>query len=215
MNYDRIYDYRFRNVSQNKRDAVWKIITPFIEKKLGQPDVILDPAAGRGEFLSHCVSNEKWAVEWSSEIKHAFDKAIHVVNGDVLSVDLPENHFDGIFVSNFLEHLANPEAIASFLERMFIIAKNGAKFVIMGPNYRLLVKKYFDFADHIMPITEKSAAEQLYGAGFKIIEIEPSFLPYSFHSKLPLSPIFMYLYVKFKPLWWLFGKQFLIVAEKP
>ena len=36
----------------------------------------------------------------------------------MMDAELPEDHFDGVYVSNFLEHLHDQEAIAAFLEKM-------------------------------------------------------------------------------------------------
>ena len=46
VNYQRLYEYRFRGVDQKAREAVWREIGPFIHARLGSPDRVLDPAAG-------------------------------------------------------------------------------------------------------------------------------------------------------------------------
>ena len=56
--------------------------------------------------------------------------------------------------------------------------------------------------------------EHLYGAGFELVETHPRFLPLSFRGKLPVHKLLVRLYLKMPFIWFLFGKQFLIIAEK-
>ncbi|MFC1849718.1 class I SAM-dependent methyltransferase [candidate division CSSED10-310 bacterium] len=215
MNYERIYEYRFKEIPQTSRAEIWRVITPFIEAKLKFPRVILDPAAGRGEFLNASQATEKWAVDPSAQIKQYGAQSLRIIQQDIREVDLPDNYFDGIFLSNFLEHLPSPEAIAQLLLKMYQALQPGKRLVVMGPNFKRLLKQYFDCADHIVPLTEISAAEQLYGAGFTLVEITKTFLPYTFRGWLPPSPMLTRFYLKMPLLWLLFGKQYLIVAQKP
>lgn len=50
MNYERLYSYRFRDIDQEGRAAVWNEIAPHVHGLMGSPQKVLDPAAGRGEF---------------------------------------------------------------------------------------------------------------------------------------------------------------------
>jgi len=52
LNYQRLYEYRFRDVAQDSRRAVWEEVAPYVHERLGRPDRVLDPAAGRGEFIN-------------------------------------------------------------------------------------------------------------------------------------------------------------------
>ena len=63
MNYEKIYEYRFKGVDQKARERVWLEISKFLYNVMGKPAVILDPAAGRCEFLNHVPSQEKWGVD--------------------------------------------------------------------------------------------------------------------------------------------------------
>lgn len=55
MDYQRLYEYRFRNVDESRRDAVWSAIGDYVYEQLGRPRRVLDPAAGRGEFINAIV----------------------------------------------------------------------------------------------------------------------------------------------------------------
>lgn len=215
MNYDRIYAYRFQDIQQEQRQNVWAEITRFIEARLNHPKTILDPAAGRCEFINESAAAEKWAIDQSNQI-HAFAASdIRVVQNNIFRIDLPKAYFDGIFVSNFLEHLNSPHDIAAFLEKMYDVLRVGGRIAVMGPNFKLCSAVYFDCADHILALTETSVAEHVYGAGFEVIEIRKAFLPFSFRGLLPPSRRLTRLYLQWPWVWPILGKQFLIIGEKP
>jgi ubiquinone/menaquinone biosynthesis C-methylase UbiE len=216
MNYERIYEYRFQNISTNKKKVTWEEIASFIYGKLDKPASILDPAAGKCELINAIKCNEKWAVDLNKYFiaKYA-DPDINIVVGDIFQVDLPENYFDGVFISNFLEHLNSQEQVATFLEKMFSCIKPGKKIAVIGPNFKYAYRSYFDFADHTVILSELGLAEHLYAAGFKIEKIYPRFLPLSFRGKIPVSRFLVKMYLSFPLIWKIMGKQFLLIASKP
>src|SRR5271167_422581 len=63
MNYQRLYEYRFRNIDQAARAAVWREIAAFIHEQMGSPERVLDPAAGRGEFINAVPARERWGMD--------------------------------------------------------------------------------------------------------------------------------------------------------
>jgi SAM-dependent methyltransferase len=136
MNYERLYNFRFRDIDQDARIAVWQEIGPHVHGVMGEPQKVLDPAAGRGEFIGAVPARETWAVDEVSYPQAAHKPDTTVIVSSIMDTDLPEGHFDGVFVSNFLEHLHDQEAIASFLEKMNRSMETGGRIAIMGPNYR-------------------------------------------------------------------------------
>jgi hypothetical protein len=215
MNYDRIYEYRFKGVDRNKKLSTWKIIAEFIHEKLGKPSSMIDPAAGDCEFINQVPAKERWAVDMGEHTKRAAQSDVKVVIGNNLDVSLPLNYFEGVYVSNFLEHLHSQEDVANFLERMFAILKPGGKIAIMGPNFKYCAANYFDFADHTVILTELGVAEHLYGAGFEVKEVHDRFLPLSFRGKIPVTDFLVKMYFQMPFAWRFMGKQFLLVAQKP
>ena len=214
MNYDRIYAYRFKDVDREKKLMAWKEIATFMYNKLGKPKRMLDPAAGDCEFINQIPSEERWAVDMSEITPKMAQQGIKVITGNNLEVDLPENYFDGVFISNFLEHLHSQEQVAFFLERMYKAIKPGGRIAIMGPNFKYTYKYYFDFADHTVLLSEGGVAEHLYGAGFNPIEVHPKFLPLSFKSRLPVNAFLVKTYLNTPFAWKIMGKQFLLIGEK-
>jgi hypothetical protein len=214
MNYQRLYEYRFRDVDQEARAAVWVPIARHVHSLMGSPQKVLDPAAGRGEFINAVPAAERWAID-----AVAYEEGTHVpgvtsVVSDIFDADLPEEHFDGVWVSNFLEHLFTQEAVATFLERMHATMAPGGRIAIMGPNFRYCANQYFDMADHTLIFTHKAIAEHLYAAGFEPDRVIPRYLPYSFGGRLPASPALTERYLKMPSAWRILGKQFLLIGRR-
>jgi len=214
MDYERLYRYRFRNVDQETRAAVWSEIAVFVHAAMGAPERLLDPAAGRGELINAMPSRERWAVDRVAYADGTFDAGVRLVVADVLDAELPADYFDGVFVSNFLEHLPSQAAVPTFLERMRAVLRPGGRIAVMGPNFRYCAKEYFDMADHTVVLTHRAVAEHLYAAGFEPERIEPRFLPYSFTGRLPLSPRLTRAYLRTPLAWRVLGKQFLAVGRR-
>lgn len=214
MDYQRLYEYRFRNVDQRARATVWGEIAPFIHEQLGSPQRVLDPAAGRGEFINAVPADERWAVDQVAYAEGTYQAGVRSIVADVFEAELPPAHFDGVFVSNFLEHLPGQAAVASFLGRMYAVTTPGGRIAIMGPNFRYCAREYFDMADHTVILTHRAVAEHLYAAGFELDRTEPRFLPYSFTGRLPASPGLIRRYLRTPLAWRVAGKQFLVVGRR-
>jgi SAM-dependent methyltransferase len=214
VNYQRLYEYRFRDVDQPAREKVWREIAAHVFERLGRPERVLDPAAGRGEFINAVQARERWAVDAVAYQEGIHDRDVKVVVSDIFEADLPQDYFDGVWVSNFLEHLASQEAVADFLERMRQTIRPGGRIAVMGPNFRYCAGEYFDMADHTVILTHRGAAEHLYAAGFDPIEVVPRFLPYSFTGRLPPSSTMTRLYLRLPLAWRLLGKQFLLIGQR-
>jgi SAM-dependent methyltransferase len=213
VNYERLYAYRFRDIDQDARAAVWEEIAPRVHAMMGAPQVVLDPAAGRGEFINAVDAKERWAVDEVAYPEAERDPGVTFVTSGIMEAELPPDHFDGVFVSNFLEHLHDQEAIGAFLERMRDSMAPGGRIAIMGPNYRYCAKEYWDCADHYVALTHGAVAEHLFAAGFEPQRIVPRFLPYSFRGVLPPSPALTGLYLRMPLAWKLLGKQFLVIGR--
>jgi SAM-dependent methyltransferase len=210
----RLYDYHFAGVEQAERGAVWAALAPYIFDAMGRPQRVLDPAAGRFEFLNHIEAPERWGVDI---VDHGFarDDGIKLVVGDARSVDLPVRHFDGVFVSNFLEHLEDKHEVAAFVRRMFDVVAPGGRIAVMGPNFRYCAASYFDDADHSVALSHESIGAHLHGAGFEVERVVPRFVPFSFKSRLPTSPWLVRAYLALPVVWPLLGRQLLIIARRP
>ncbi len=214
MNYQRLYEYRFRGIDQARRDDVWEALAPMLYEQLGRPGRVLDPAAGRCEFINAVPASERWAVDAVAYEEGVAAEGTRVIVSEIMQADLPRDYFDGVFVSNFLEHLLSQEAVAAFLERMRECIAPGGRIAIMGPNFRYCAREYFDMADHTVVLTERAVAEHLYAAGYEVLTVHPRFLPYSFTGSLPSSPALVRAYLRVPLAWRILGKQFLVVGQR-
>jgi SAM-dependent methyltransferase len=215
VNYRRLYEFRFRDVDQASREAVWSEIAPFIHARMGSPESVLDPAAGRGEFINAVPAPDRWAVDQVEHVAGTYAPGVRAVVSDIFEAELPAAAFGGVFVSNFLEHLPTQESVSTFLEKMHAVTRPGGRVVVMGPNFRYCAREYFDMADHTLALTHRAVAEHLYTAGFAVESVVPRFLPYSFtSSRLPASAALTRRYLRTPAAWRLVGKQFLVTGRR-
>jgi hypothetical protein len=215
INYERLYAYRFRDVDQRSRQAVWNEIAAHVYRVMGEPKKVLDPGAGRCEFINAIpAATERWVVDMVdySEFR---DTGVKAIFGDILDVQLPADHFDGVFVSNLLEHLPTQETIGALLGRLYDSMEPGGRLAVLGPNFRYCANEYFDCADHTLALTHVAIEEHLYAAGFEVTSVVPRFLPYSFRGILPPSPALTRTYLRVPAFWRVLGKQFLVLGTKP
>ncbi len=196
------------------REAAWREIAPFVHRELGSPERVLDPAAGLCEFINAVPAPERWAVDRTAYEAGSAHEGVRTIVADAMDADLPQAHFDGVWVSNLLEHLDSQEHVAAFLERMRDVLEPGGRIAVMGPNFRYCAREYFDCADHTVILTHVGVTEHLYAAGLTPVRVVPRFLPYSFRGRLPMTGGLVRRYLATPPLWRLLGKQFLVVAER-
>jgi SAM-dependent methyltransferase len=214
INFERLYEYRFRDVDQAGREKVWREIARYVHGRMGAPKRVLDPAAGRGEFIMAVPAAERWGVDLVSH-GHAEDAGVKMIIADIMDAELPDDYFDGVFLSNFLEHLADQNAVANVLARLSRAMQPGGRIAIMGPNFKYCAKEYFDCADHTVILSHIAVAEHVYAAGFELDAVHPKFLPFSFRGVLPPSARLTKTYLDTPLLWKALGKQFLVIARKP
>jgi hypothetical protein len=214
INYERLYEYRLGGVDQERRQAVWNEIAADVYRRMGSPARVLDPGAGRGEFINAIPAQERWVVD-TLDFGEFRDPAVKAVTGSILDAQLPEGHFDGVFVSNLLEHLPTQDAVGTLLARLRAWMEPGGMLAVLGPNFRYCPGEYFDYADHVLALTHVAVTEHLHAAGFEISTVIPRFLPYSFRGLLPPSPPLTRIYLRVPALWRMLGKQFLVLGTKP
>jgi hypothetical protein len=213
IDFARLYEYRFKDVDQSQRQLVWSEIAATIHERMGRPTCVLDPAAGRCEFINAVPAAERWAVDATDHAEFR-DAGVKAVIQDIFDAELPLEHFDGVFVSNFLEHLATQDDVARLLAKLRGTMQVGGRIAVLGPNFKYCYRDYFDCADHTLALTHVAVAEHLAAAGFTINSTIDRFLPFSFRSRLPASRQVTRAYLRMPVAWRLFGKQFLVIAQK-
>lgn len=131
IDYPRLYEYRLRGTSQHARQAVWTEIAAYLYQQMGEPAKVLDAGAGRGEFITAVPAAERWAVD-AAGLGAGLDSAVKTAGGGIMDADLPPGQFDGVFVSNVLEHLPTQDAVAAALARLRDLMTPGGRIAVMG-----------------------------------------------------------------------------------
>jgi SAM-dependent methyltransferase len=212
----KIYNRRFASTAEY-RNRVWKILCKnFFSKYIPVESHVMDLGCGYGEFINNIVAHEKHGMDLNPATKQYLQPSIHFHEQDCSAPwPLPSGSLDCIFTSNFFEHLPSKVFLSKTLEQTFKTLKRGGMLIAMGPNIRFLTAEYWDFYDHHVILTEKSLAEALEIAGFEILENHAQFLPYTLVNTKPVPDFFIKLYLQWKLVWKLKGKQFLLIAQKP
>jgi len=212
----RIYRQRFRGTS-SYRQRVWQVLTSkFFNRWISSDAAVLDLGCGYGEFINSIAVRQKYAMDLNPDApKHLAPSVLFFEQDCSVPWPLPENSLDTVFTSNFFEHLPDKDCLKRTLRQAFHCLKPGGRLIAMGPNSKYLTGLYWDFFDHHTILTDASLAEVLGAEGFTIQRVIPRFLPYTLVNA-PKYPLFLLrLYLALPWLWWVKGRQFLIVAAKP
>lgn len=221
LDLERIYQYRFDGIPPATKAAVWRRIAAWVLRdavrcRHGQSvRSVLDPACGDGEFLNACAG--RGLVLGGCDLRARSPQLLAEVQfqrGAFQQVVVEQNH-DLIWISNLLEHLPSPEAVQDFLAGCKSALNPDGVITIMGPNIKYCAADYWDFADHLLPLSHRTVLEHLASAGFDVVAVHDRFLPYSFRSRLPTHPRLVQLYLANSWAWPWLGKQFLIRAMLP
>lgn len=210
------YQQRFQGADLY-RDSVWKILCKDFFSKYIKPDcAVLDLGAGWGEFSRNILASKKYAMDLNPDCgKRVANHSTFLHQDCSVAWPIGDGALDIVFTSNFLEHLPSKDLVDRTLSEAFRCLKSGGKIICLGPNIKFVPGSYWDYWDHFVPITEESMAEALSLKGFRVTEKVDRFLPYTMSGgKNP--PLFtVKLYLKLRFAWRFFGKQFLVVAQKP
>lgn len=216
-NVSQIYRTRFEDTGLAKRDRVWKTLCrSYFNQRVVQSGSILDLACGYGEFINNIDVKTKFAVDLNPDAKNHLKSDVNfkATRADDLS-HIPSNTLDRAFTSNFLEHLPDKKACDVVLREILRVLKPGGRFIILGPNIKYAYKEYWDFYDHYLELSHISLAEGLRMNGYEIASNVARFLPFTMANKQPTNDILIKGYLALPFAWRIFGKQFLVTAEKP
>ena len=211
----KLYEGRF-GPDREYRRAVWRtLIDSYFQREIRSDTTVLDLGCGYGEFINQIHCGSKFAMDLNPDSPSLLASDIKFLPQDCAAPwPIPDGSLDVVFTSNFFEHLPDKSALSRTLDNVRRGLKSGGRLIALGPNIRYLPGAYWDFWDHFIPLTELSLSEVLKMKGFRIESCIPRFLPYSMSTGGNPPLFFVRLYLKFAPLWPLFGKQFLVVARK-
>ena len=213
----RIYENRFPEADRHAKAAIWKVLVErFFQRWISPQDTVLDLGCGFGEFLGAVKARRRLGVDLNPASRQDLPEGIEVHGGSVCELGfLDQGSVDLVFTSNLMEHLPDKEAVDQMLGESLRVLRPGGIFLALGPNLRFLPGEYWDFWDHVVPITDRSLVEALELQGFSIERCWPKFLPYTTRSSLPQHPALVRAYLAFPLVWKVLGRQFLVAARKP
>lgn len=211
---DEVYERRFPAESQEDKDRIWPEIVRYLERWIDPGAPVLDIACDRGYFIRNIRAAERWATDLR-DVGAELPAEVRFVQatGLELAEHLPPAYFGTVFMSNYLEHLPDSDAVVEQLRVARRLLRPGGRVVVLQPNIRLVGGAYWDFIDHHVALTEKSLVEAGELAGLRAVAVLTRFLPYSTKGRLPAHPLLVRAYLRFRPAWRLLGRQTLYVAE--
>lgn len=212
----KLYSTRFTG-QEAYRDRVWKILTSeFFSRWIKPSDAILDLGCGYGEFINNVKAAEKYGMDLNPSTRKQLDDNVEFIEQDCsLPWPLPADSLDVVFTSNFFEHLPTKHVLQLTLVEAFRCLKPNGRLIALGPNIKYLEGEYWDFFDHYLPLTEMSLSELLSLSGFRVEQSVERFLPYTMSLGYQPSLWKVRLFLKFPILWRFFGRQFLVIGQKP
>ncbi len=215
----KLYEKRFSKLERVHKEKLWQILCNNFLQKFIDPnsDVVVDLGAGNCEFINNIHAKKKYAVDLNIDTKQRAKKDVTVISGSIKYLEKFFSHsrVDVIFMSNLLEHLDSKEEVFRLLTESYTVLASGGRVLILQPDIKLVGSSYWDFFDHKVPLTLASLTEALVSIGFQISFVRYPFLPYSTKVRfIPLWPVLFELYLRLRPLHFIFGKQFFLSATK-
>jgi len=208
--------YRTRFVERAEyRQRVWAVLTSFFSRWIPEQSAVLDLGCGWCEFINAVRCSRKFAMDMNPDARRHAGADVTVLEQDCSEEwRLDAGSLDTVFTSNFFEHLPSKALLQKTILQAHRALRPGGRLIALGPNIKYVGEAYWDFFDHYLALTEKSLSEVLENCGFEIRVCWSRFLPYTMSngSEYPIWILRGYLGLPFA--WRLFGKQFLIVAEK-
>jgi SAM-dependent methyltransferase len=213
---EKIYEARFQKNQEYRREVWVALLDGFFQKYVAPTDTVLDLGCGYGEFINQVRCQRKYAMDLNPKTARCLDPTVTFCQQDCSERwKLDDNSLNVVFTSNFFEHLPDKTALGKTLDEVRRCLAPGGRLIAMGPNIKYLPATYWEFWDHHLALTENSLCEALETRGFEIDENIARFLPYTMVNRPQYPIFFLRMYLKLRPAWRLFGKQFLVVARKP
>ncbi|HTV39103.1 MAG TPA: methyltransferase domain-containing protein [Candidatus Sulfotelmatobacter sp.] len=179
-----------------RRALLWRTLVECVFQKDIPPDAaVLDLGAGYGDFINAVKARRRLAVDiWPGMLSH-LDKGVEGLVTGVAQLDaLTDASLDYVFSSNCFEHISQDELVRCLgqLQRKM---KPGARLTIVQPNFTYSFRQYFDDYTHVSIYTAQGLSDLLAANGFRVVRCLPRFLPLTIKSRLPVSPLFIRLYL--------------------
>ena len=214
---ERLYRRRFNDLDRAEMAVVWRVLVrDFFQPRIDASETVLDVGAGTCAFINEVRAARRIALDANPELPQLAAPGVETIVTDDLSLrQVPAGTVGHVFVSNFLEHLDDHIAVLRLLGAVHRVLKPGGSLLVLQPNFRLEPRRYFDFIDHRVILTDASLREALEVAGFHVAEMRARFLPFTSKSRMPKWEWAVRLYLRLPPAQWLLGRQSFALAVKP
>jgi ubiquinone/menaquinone biosynthesis C-methylase UbiE len=211
-----LYGHRFSPAERREKDRIWRVLCEhYFQRFVAPTDTVLDLACGQGEFIRHIQCKTKIAVDLNPEVRATLPSEIRFVEAGATDLgQIDAATVDVCFISNFFEHLEDKRQMDQVLQEVKRVLRPGGRVVNMQPNIRVEPGRYWDFYDHIVPLSDRSAAEAYAKNGFVVEQVVPRFVPFTTKSALPQHPLLVRAYLALPFFWRFLGGQFVIVARR-
>ena len=211
-----VYDFRFPTETDKMRHLLWGVLVKgFFQDLIPASSVLVDFGCGRGEFLGQIIAKRKIGIDRENLLLDRYAGQVEFMASESSNWNfLQEDSVDVIFASNVFEHFESKKELDQVLLEMRRVLRQKGRLIILTPNIRLEPRRYWDYYDHHLALSERSIAEALVKAGFKVERIISRFLPWSSESKVPFGTALLWIYLRIPIFWKLLGKQSLIIGAK-
>ncbi len=211
----KLYKIRFSDTERIQKDRVWKVLCEdYFQQFISDSSTVLEIASGYGEFIRHISAARKIAVDLNPDAEACLPEEVEFHLGSATDLTmLADDSVDVCFSSNFFEHLPSKEIMDQVLSEAVRVLKPQGIYLAMQPNLRCEPGKYWDYYDHVLPLTHLSCREAFVKAGFEVTRVVDRFIPFSTDSNLPQHPLLVKAYLRIPLLWRFFGGQFVIIGR--
>lgn len=210
--------YRLRFEAEHAaRQDVWRVLVDaWFGRYVEGARAVLDLGCGWGAFVNQIDVPVRYGLDLNPDAGRHLAPGVELLAQSAADPwPVADATLDLVFSSNFLEHMPSRDAILAALDEASRCLRPGGRIVCLGPDIRYAGGAYWDFFDHIVPLTARSLSEALELAGLRPVEVIDRFLPFTLAGKPAPAPWLIRGYLRLRPAWRVLGKQFLVVAEKP
>lgn len=218
MGVQKLYNKRFSSDERKKKNKIWKEICSYLQTFLPEPvDTIVDIGGGYCDFVNNINCNcRKIVIDLNPDAKIYAREDVEVLIDNFYNLPqyVRKSTVSLFFMSNFLEHISK-ENIDKLFQMQYELLEPKGEIWILTPNIKYAGGKYWDFFDHITPITENALIEVAAIHGFRCKKCISKFIPFTTKSKLPQSAWAVKAYLKLMPIsGYIFGEQSFLIFSK-
>ena len=208
-------DYHAAHLTQDpNRTIVWEAVARYLAQYVPPESAVLEIGAGYCDWINQVRAARRVAVDVWPGMPACAASGVEPVVLDLSRglESLGPSSFDVVLASNVLE-LFGPSEVGAVVDGVAGVLKSGGRLVIVQPNFRFAWRRYFDDYTHRSIFTDVSLPALLRAHGFRIVTVEPKFLPYSMRgARVPITSFLVSAYLRspIKPM----AGQMLVVAAK-